>query len=493
MATAATAGLTLPGFKSLAPTDSIGVAAAPDLAVLPLNQHTGAPAVPLVRVGERVLLGQRVADADEGVSACLHSPVSGRVIAIEPRPAPHVGGAATPTIVVENDGSDERAPPVLDPGTALALEPNELRERIHAAGIVGLGGAVFPTGIKVTPAPGRPVERLVINAAECEPYISCDQAALTLRAPELIHGAAVLLHALESDRCTIAVEADKEIAVRAVRHALEEAADPRFELRLLRPVYPSGAERQLITLLTGHEVPSSGVPGDIGFVCHNVGTALAVAQLAQTGTPLIDRIVTVTGHGIRAPANLSARLGTRFAALIDCCGGYTEDVEFLIMGGSMMGTTLPHDDLPLVKGTNCIIAAAPADLAARTAEMPCIRCGDCAAVCPAGLLPQQLHWHVRDRDLDALERFGLDDCIECGCCDYVCPSQIPLTTRFRSAKGLLHQREDARDRADRARARFEARARRLEAQAEARARRLEQKRQAVGRQRRGDGRPPDGN
>ncbi|HSN71980.1 MAG TPA: SLBB domain-containing protein, partial [Steroidobacteraceae bacterium] len=192
--------------------------------------------------------------------------------------------------------------------------------------------------------------------------------------------------------------------------------------------------------------------------------------------------VTVTGHGVRAPANVEARIGTTFAELVDVCGGYGDDVERLIMGGSMMGIALPHDDLPVVKGTNCIIAAGARDLRPRGPEMPCIRCGECSTACPVSLLPQQLHWHARDRDLDALVRFGLDDCIECGCCDYVCPSQIALTTRFRSAKGLLRQRDDTRARAERARERFEARARRLDAQAAERAQRLEAKRRAAGRQ-----------
>ncbi|HSN71142.1 MAG TPA: hypothetical protein VLT59_06525, partial [Steroidobacteraceae bacterium] len=251
MAAASLAGLPLAGHKSLATAGPLLTAPAPSVAVLPLNQHTGTPAAACVRVGERVRLGQLVAEPGAGVSASLHAPVAGRVIAIEPRPAPHVGGAPTLSIVIENDGSDERSEPLIEPGTAGELAPAELRERIHAAGIVGLGGAVFPTGIKVTSGPDQRIGELIVNAAECEPYISCDQAAMQERAAELVEGATVLLHALEAERCTIALESDKAQAIAAVERAVADAGDSRVRIRLLRPLYPSGAERQLITLLTG--------------------------------------------------------------------------------------------------------------------------------------------------------------------------------------------------------------------------------------------------
>jgi len=481
MATPAARGLALPGFKMLAATPPMRTAPPPAVAVLPLNQHTGAPAIPCIHVGERVLLGQCVARAAEGVSASVHAPVAGKVTAIEDRPAPHVGGAPTLSIVIDNDGSDECANALIEPGTALQLAPEVLRERIQAAGIVGLGGAVFPTGIKLTRGPRQRIEELLINAAECEPYISCDEAALRERAADLVRGVAVVLHALTAERCTIALEADKTRAIAALQQALAAAADARIGIRIVPPIYPSGAERQLITLLYGREVPADGVPTDIGIVCQNVGTVLAIADLDTNGLPLIERIVTVTGHGVRQPANVVVRLGTRIGDLIEFCGGYTADAARLIMGGSMMGIALPHDDLPVVKATNCLLVASDQDLRPRSPEMPCIRCGECATVCPAGLLPQQLHWAARERDLDGLTRLGLEDCIECGCCDYVCPSQIPLATRFRSAKGMLCERSETRERAERAGHRYDVRAQRLEAAAAAREQRLKEKRRSARR------------
>jgi electron transport complex protein RnfC len=429
--------------------------------VLPLDQHAGAAAVPLVKPGDRVLHGQPIAEPGGEISAWLHSPASGTVAAIEPRPAPHRMGAPTLSVVVANDKRDERyggaSPPRFE-----ELSPQQLRDTIGRGGVVGLGGAVFPTATKLAGAADASGLRLLLNGAECEPYISCDDMLMRERARDIVFGARVLLHALAAQTCVIAIEDDTPQPAAALSAAIAEAHDERIQLRLVATIYPAGGEKQLIATVFGVEVPTGGLPADVSTVCLNVGTAAAVAQWIRDARPLTSRIVTVTGDGVREQRNLDVPLGTSMAALIYDCGGYTGRMSRLIMGGSMMGQALPHDDLPVIKATNCIIAASPLDLQVRGPEMPCIRCGNCSAVCPAVLLPQQLHWYAQARDLQALETHGLLDCIECGCCDYVCPSQIPLAERFRDMKPALLEKLTADANADAARARFDARTARLD-------------------------------
>jgi electron transport complex protein RnfC len=442
--------------------------------VLPLDQHAGVPAVPTVSVGERVLLGQPIAQPGGEVSAWLHAPVSGTVTAIEPRPAPQHSGAPALSIVIANDGRDDS----MAHATARFedLAPGDLREHIARGGMVGLGGAAFPTAAKLDAAAHDGPVHILLNGAECEPYISCDDMLMRERATDVILGARILLHALGAAGCVIAIEDDTPAAAQALQKAISDAHDERIRVAVVPAIYPAGGERQLIDTVFKVEVPSGGLPSDVGIICQNVGTAAAIAQWLRDGQPLTRRIVTVTGDGVRDARNLEVRIGTPMSTLIADCGGYTERMTRLIMGGSMMGLALPHDDLPVVKATNCIVAASALDLQLRAAEMPCIRCGNCSEVCPAILLPQQLHWFAQARDLDALEQHGLMDCIECGCCDYVCPSQIPLAERFREAKPALARARTERGRAAGARALFEARNERLERlEAEQRAKLLEKR------------------
>lgn len=443
--------------------------------VLPLNQHAGVAATALVTAGDEVLLGQPVAHPNSDISAWLHSPVSGRVIAVEPRPVASDPNTPALSIVIANDGADNKHP-ANAPVDYKALPPIELCEHIARGGIVGLGGATFPTAAKLLQAHGSSPLHLILNGAECEPWISCDDMLMRERAADVVMGARILRHALNAALCTIAIENDMPEAQRALEAAL--AGSHGITLSIVPSVYPAGGERQLITALTGTEVPSDGLPSDIGSVCQNVGTAAAVARWIRDGEPLLSRIVTVTGSGVREPGNLEVRIGTPFSSAIADCGGYADEVNTLIMGGSMMGIALTRDDLPVVKGTNCIVAATAADLHPRTEEMPCIRCGNCSEVCPAILLPQQLHWHALAHDLQALGSLGLTDCIECGCCDYVCPSQIPLTQRFRVAKAELLEVTTAHEQATAARARYEARGLRLARLEQEQRTRLEEKRRA---------------
>jgi electron transport complex protein RnfC len=478
----ATGGLRLDAHKERSTKHAVKHASIAASLVLPLDQHAGVPAVSTVKVGERVLLGQPIAQPGGEVSAWLHSPVSGTITAIEPRPAPQHGGAPALCIVVANDGRDES---MAHPAARFEdLAPGDLREHIARGGIVGLGGAAFPTAAKLGAAAHDGQLRILLNGAECEPYISCDDMLMRERGTDIVLGAQILLHALSAAGCVIAIEDDTPAAAQALQKAISDARDERIRVAVVPAIYPAGGERQLLDAVFDVEVPSGGLPSDVGIVCQNVGTAAAVAQWLRDGQPLTRRIVTVTGDGVRDARNLDVRLGTPMSTLIADCGGYTERMTRLIMGGSMMGLALPHDALPVVKATNCIVAASALDLQSRAAEMPCIRCGNCSHVCPAMLLPQQLHWYAQARDLDALEEHGLMDCIECGCCDYVCPSQIPLAECFRDAKPALARARTGRNGAESARALFEARNERLERlEAEQRAKLLEK------RQRRGGSGP----
>jgi Na+-translocating ferredoxin:NAD+ oxidoreductase subunit C len=374
----------------------------------------------LVNAGEHVLLGQPII-----ASPYAHAPVSGLVNRV-------VVSADAVTIVIDNDGLDEHHSSVLPIAHFDALTPDALRECIARAGIAGLGGAAFSTAAKLEAAAARQAQRLIINGAECEPFITCDEALMREHAAEVILGTQALLHASGATEAVIAIEDNKPLAIAAITHALPTHGPIRVQP--LATFYPTGGERQLVKLITGIEVPSGKIPPDIGVLCHNVGTAAAIARLITSGQPLIERLVTITGSGIKQPRILRARFGTSIASLIDDCGGYLGHVERLIAGGPMMGIALDSDDTVVTAKTNCIIAATTKDLQPRGIEMPCIRCGDCAHACPAHLLPQQLLRFARLKDRAALTELGLSDCIECGCCDYVCPSQISLAALFVSAK-----------------------------------------------------------
>jgi electron transport complex protein RnfC len=471
-------GLRLDTHKRPSTLRALRQATLPAEVVLPLDQHADGVTVATVKPGDTVLLGQPVAQPQSDASAWLHATVSGRVIAVEPRPAPHHRGESTLSIVIASDGKEQRYADN-HPIDYETLDPVRLCEHIARGGIVGLGGAMFPTAAKLLQARQTTGIHLLLNGAECEPWISCDEMLMRERASDVILGARILCRALNAARCTVAIENDMPDAHAALMAALAGTPASVIELVVVPRIYPAGGERQLITTLTDLEVPHDGLPSDIGMVCQNVGTAAAVARWIRDGEPLISRIVTVTGSGVREPGNLEVRLGTAMSSIIADCGGYVDGVSTRIMGGSMMGVALPDDGLPVIKGTNCIIAATAEDLHPRGAEMPCIRCGNCSFVCPASLLPQQLHWYAAAGDLNALEQLGLMDCIECGCCDYVCPSQIPLAQRFREAKPALVAHLASRQQAGLAKSRFDAREERLARIEEERRAKLEEKKKGL--------------
>jgi electron transport complex protein RnfC len=442
----------------------------PDNLIVALHQNIGVAAEALVKPGDLVLKGEPIGAVPCGsLGARVHAPTSGQVIAVAPHPVP--GHAAALCVHIRSDHEDRSWPGYAPLTAPQDKTPIELQAAVAEAGIVGLGGAQFPTGNKLNPQAG--IKTLILNGVECEPRINCDDALIRFRAEEILAGAQSMLQILAADKCIIALKSDTLNAIEQIRTALEKLGDKRFGLALVPPVYPAGGEAQLVQLLTGQEIPAGGLPRDIGVVCQNVGTAAAIARFFSKGEPLISRIVTVTGSGITEPVNVEARIGTPLDKLIQFAGGYTSDNTQLVMGGPMMGITLANDSLPVTKASNCIYIQAAEPTQPLPAEMPCIRCTDCATVCPVTLMPQLILQAQRTDDFEKLQQLGLSDCIECGCCDYVCPSYIPLTSKFTSAKKTLQNMAFESNRAIKAETRYNTRSERLQEQAELRKQELD--------------------
>lgn len=448
--------------KHQSTTGPIRTAGLPERLVLPLQQHIGEPAEPVVQPGDQVLKGQKIADVTAGMGVPVHAPTSGIIAGIERLPVPHPSGMADWCIVLEPDGNDAwcKLSPVED---YRSLDRDAVLDRIRDAGISGMGGAGFPTNIKLRPPKDRKVSTLILNGAECEPYITADDMAMRERADEIQKGLKIMAWILRPERCVVAIEDNKPEAIEAMRKAAEGT---HTEVVVIPTQYPSGGEKQLIQILTGMEVPSGGIPADIGVMCQNVGTAIAVSRAVYRGEPLISRITTVTGVGVSEPGNFDALIGTPISHLLALAGFDESRINRLILGGPMMGYTLEDTAVPVVKTTNCVIAATESELPTPPPEQPCIRCGMCAEVCPMELLPQQLFWHAKAQDFDRAEHLNLFDCIECGACSYVCPSSIPLVQYYRYAKGEIRTQRAEQIKADRARERFEARQARLEREQE---------------------------
>ena len=472
-------GLVLPAHSEVSTSRPVVSAGIPGELVIPLQQHIGEIATPRVRPGDMVLKGQLIAAARGNVSSPVHASSSGTVTAIEPRPFPHPSGMTVSSIVIATDGQDRWQPADTSQADYRQASPDTLLEHIRNAGIVGLGGAGFPTAVKLGTAASHDIDLLLINGVECEPYITCDNMLMQERSGEILQGTRVLQHILQPKQCVIAIEDGMPDAEAAMQAAISAAAVEDIEVVRVPEIYPSGGERQLIRILTGHEVPSQGFPSDIGIVCQNVGTMAAVSQAVIQGRPLVSRFVTVPGAGISQPRNLDVLIGTPFSHLVAACGGYTPQVDRLLMGGPMMGFALHSDDMPVIKTTNCILAVSRAEMPPPPPALPCIRCGKCTEVCPADLLPQQLYWYARSGNHDAAQDYSLFDCIECGCCAHVCPSHIPLVQYYRHAKTEIWSQEKQKKAADIARRRHEARMARLERIKRERAERMARKKQAV--------------
>jgi len=430
---------------------------------VPLRQHVGNAATVRVTAGERVRRGQRIGEGEEYVSAHVHAPASGVVRAIAPHPMPTASGLTEPCVVIEPDGGDEweQMPPWPDWRSRSAFD---LRSRVREAGIVGLGGAAFPTAVKINPRTG--VHTLLLNAAECEPWISCDDRLMRERSAEIVVGAAILMRCVGAAECLIGIEDNKPQAVAALAAAIDGWDGPEpFRIGVVPSLYPSGTEKLLIDLLLGIRIARHTRASTHGIIGQNVATAAAVYRAVVRGEALTHRIVTVTGPAVREAGNFEVALGTPFADLLDAAGGLSAPTERLLMGGPMMGVAIPDPRAPVIKASNCLLALprsalAPAVLAPE-AHDPCIRCGACAEACPVGLLPQQLYWHARAGQHEQAEALELMDCIDCGACAWVCPSKIPLVQYFRYAKGQVWEREAGRLAAEQAQNRHQFRTERL--------------------------------
>lgn len=471
-------GIHPPENKKQSTRSPIRPAPLPDTLIVPIQQHIGVPAKPCVRVGDYVLKGQLIAEAQGRISASVHAPSSGTVQDISAQPVPHPSGMTAPCITIKTDGKDSWQP---HQGLAdyTQLPKAELIDYIRHHGIAGMGGAGFPTDVKLHLGDDHIVNTLVINAAECEPYITADDMLMRERADQIISGIEIIHHLLQPHHILIGIEDNKAHAIRVLEEALR-GHPLNIDLIVVPTKYPSGGEKQLIKLLTGVEVPSGRIPADVGIVCQNVGTVAAISQAVLKGIPLISRIVTITGDAVSKQHNLEALIGTPFSVLLEASGLQENALSRLIMGGPMMGFTIDDANIPVIKTSNCIIAATEAEMPPAPPAQACIRCGMCEQACPAELLPQQLHWFAKSREFDKAKHHNLFDCIECGACAFVCPSSIPLVQYYRFAKSEIRAEEAEQRKAEQARTRFEARQARLEREkAEKEARRKERAAQAA--------------
>ncbi|MFA0289576.1 electron transport complex subunit RsxC, partial [Vibrio sp. 10N.222.45.F7] len=444
--------------KKQSNTTDIVHARLPEEIVLPVKQHIGKPGNLLVTVGDAVLKGQQLTALETGFTLPVHAPTSGVITAIEPRTTAHPSGLSDVCVVIKPDGLDAwiEKNPVEDFSTKTS---DELLDVIRQAGISGMGGAGFPTAKKLQSGLGR-TDILIVNAAECEPYITSDDKLLQEHADEVLKGIEVVEHILQPKLTVIGIEDNKPDAIKALEIA---ARDKDIVIRVIPTKYPSGGEKQLIKILTNKEVPAGGIPADIGVLVQNVGSLYSIKRAVIDGEPVVNRVVTLTGKTFKQPRNVWALLGTPVHELLEEFG-YKADKKLprLILGGPMMGFTLPHANVPITKTSNCILAPTRREISPSTYEMECIRCSACAEACPASLLPQQLQWHAKANELDKCEELNIKDCIECGACAFVCPSEIPLVQYYRQAKAEIKTRKDEAAAAERAKIRFEEKNARME-------------------------------
>lgn len=471
-------GIHPPQHKSQSLQLPLGEIPLPPFLVIPLNQHMGTPARAIVQVGERVLAGQLIGIADGTFSANTHASTSGTVLAIESRAIPHPSGMSSESVIIEPDGKHEwvQLTPCED---YLQLDRLQLLDKIRAAGVAGLGGAGFPTAVKLAPKSTQVIDTLILNGAECEPYITADDMLMQTQAQELVAGTLLLSHILHHPKnLLIGIEDNKPTAIAAVKAAVAGAKALRSEAANIQVVviptkYPSGGAKQLTQILTGREIPSGHHSADVGVICVNVATAAAAWRAVRFGEPLISRITTVVGEALTTQRNINVLLGTPIDYVLEQHGFNLKQASRVVMGGPMMGFTLLDLAAPVIKTTNCILAPSTQELPEPQPAQACIRCGMCAEVCPASLLPQQLFWYAQAEDFDRLESHNLFDCIECGACSYVCPSTIPLVQYYRAAKGTIRLHEIEKEKSDRSRQRFEFRQQRIaKEEAEKEAKRL---------------------
>lgn len=449
----------------------------PPLLHIPLQQHIGAPATPLVSRGQRVRKGQLLARGQGMISAPVHAPTSGRILGIGGFPANHASGLSVRTVTLQPDGFDEWEDSCVGVTAPFSLPPEEIAQRVAEAGIVGMGGATFPSSVKLNLRHRYALHTLVINGAECEPYLTCDDRLMQERPDDVRDGIMLMARALGVQRVLLAIENNKPAALAAMRKSAISQAN--LQVIGLPTRYPLGSEKHLVQTLVGKETPARGLTADIGVVVHNVATAAAVNDAIRHGRPLISRVVTVTGQAIRQPRNLHVLIGTPMERLIEYCGGFRADPARLISGGPMMGQPLPNTQVPVIKGSNGLLALT-ADEVNHGVEMPCIRCGSCVRACPCGLVAPSMLATIRAGTLEAAVHLGLLDCIGCGSCAYVCPSHIPLVQHFNYAKGELAARQRAQHKQGEIKRLIENRAARMEALKRAKQEAMRQRKAEMG-------------
>lgn len=443
-------GVKPPTNKTQSVTLPIAQAPLPSRLVVPLHQSIGGVPQPVVQAGDKVLKGQLIGEADGWISAAVHAPTSGTVLEVAMHVQPHPSGLDAMCVVIEPDGKDEwieRTP--VDYKT---LTPEAVRERLQQAGVVGLGGAVFPTHGKLTASKTVPMDELVINGAECEPFITCDDLLMRERAEEVVRGIGIFRDLLQPKQVLIGIEDNKPEAAAAMRAAVQ-ACGETFAVIQVPTLYPAGGAKQLIRVLTGKEVPASKRSTDLGVQCFNVATAYTAWRAIAHGEPVVSRLVTLSGN-VHAPRNYEVLIGTPMDELLKLAQPHP-DTDGIVMGGPMMGFLVPDAKVPVVKATNCLIAHSDRIFPPKAPEMPCIRCGSCAQACPHELQPFEMYWFARAKNFGKTQEYHIFDCIECGCCSFVCPSRIPLVQYFRFAKSEIWAREREKKAADTAKERFE--------------------------------------
>jgi electron transport complex protein RnfC len=429
-------GIHPPEFKDVTAQKPIQVMPPPPKVIIPFLQHFGNPAEPLVKKGEEVMLGQKIGEGKTLFSASVHSSVSGKVLTIDHNN--HPLGRSVLSVTIANDDQDNPVSSSRGTKTPFSLTPDEIRQRVKEAGIVGLGGAAFPTAVKLSPPKDKPIDTVIINGCECEPMLTADYRLMLEYSDDILNGAEIIRLAVKAKRLIVGIEDNKKQAFELFR---EKTKENTTEVALLKTKYPQGAEKNLIAALLNREVPRGGLPFDVGVVVHNVGTCKAIWDALNLAKPLYERAITVSGDGIEDPKNVMVRIGTPFQEVLDFCGGLKERATLLVMGGPMMGLAQWSLDAPVIKGTSGLLAW---ETPAPEMEYTCIRCGRCIDHCPMGLAPTQLMRFVKFDHYDEAETWGILDCVECGCCQYSCPARIRLVHWIRLGKNKVTEKRKKR-------------------------------------------------
>ena len=443
----------------------------PPLLIVPIKQHIGQACTPLVHVGDKVLRGQKIAKSEGYLSVPIHAPTSGKVIKIEEHPIPHPSGMGLPSIFIEPDGKDESDTSLQPLKHWQPLDTAELRERVRLCGIAGLGGAAFPTFIKLLQDRRNPIDTVILNGIECEPFLTNDHRLMLEHSHEVLLGMQIIMHIVGAKKGIVAIEDNKPDAIAAMQHGLGTLSHkPNIQIQALPTRYPQGSEKQLIESLTGKQIPTGKLPMHIGLLCQNIGTTYAIHHAIMLGQPLTERVVTISGDAVPQVANLRVRIGTPMRYVFSQCGLEDFSHTQILHGGPMMGERLRHPDIPVIKSTTGLLAIRDETIKpVHQTEDPCIRCGHCSEACPIQLVPNLLMDYCKQDQLEKAADYNLFDCIECGACSYVCPSHIPLVHYFRYGKGQAAQVRREQSFAEASRLRSDARTARLQREKEEKA------------------------